>query len=113
MKTERTAREIMDDFLAEQRAKGIEPSKGLLKDCELMSELTRDELKQVFDWLTLYILMHDDPDPEFRRELLSKFDTCPCCQHWLGHNKPPTDDDDPPYRRQTSFDFDRRREPKL
>jgi hypothetical protein len=48
-------------------------------------------------------------DPVHRRELLSKMETCPCCDRWLGHNRPPADiiADDPPYRRQPSFDFDR------
>jgi hypothetical protein len=47
--------------------------------------------------------------PEFRRELLKEFDSCPCCQNWLGHNRPPADAyNEPDYtRRQTSFDFKR------
>jgi hypothetical protein len=74
---------------------------------KLFPQLTLEECEELHRWLTLHILMHDDPDPEFRRELLKQFDTCPCCQTWLGHNRPPADDDDPPPRRQTSFDFDR------
>jgi hypothetical protein len=31
-------------------------------------------------------------DPELRRELLNTMDTCPCCDHRLGHNSPPDDD---------------------
>jgi hypothetical protein len=104
MSTERSSREIMDSFLADLRAKGIKPSKACMKFCELMSEETRDGLREVSDHLMMLMLL--DGSPEDRREVLSTMDTCPCCDRWLGHNKPPADDDGPP-RRQTSFDFKR------
>jgi hypothetical protein len=72
---------------------------------ELMPQLTRDELKQVFDWITLELLFSPDTTPEERCEILSAMDECPCCKRWLGHNRPPADDNDQPYRRQRSFEF--------
>jgi hypothetical protein len=38
--------------------------------------------------------------PEGRREMLAEMESCPCCQHWLGHNRPPGD------APQASFDFE-------
>jgi hypothetical protein len=99
MSTERTPREIMDIFLADLRAKGVEPRKAILKSCEVMSQGTRDDLRKVYDYLTMLILL--DGSPEDRREVLSTMDVCPCCDRWLGHNKPPVDDGRP----QSSFDF--------
>jgi hypothetical protein len=75
----------------------------------LVTKLTCADVQKCKRELAIYILTHDDPDPEFRRELLAEFDACPCCQSWLGHNRPPADDgaDSPMPRRQKSFDFDR------
>jgi hypothetical protein len=56
---------------------------------EHLPHATYEEIQKVKRELAIYILTHDDPDPEFRRELLAEFDTCPCCQSWLGHNRPP------------------------
>jgi hypothetical protein len=86
-------------------AAGIKPSKAAIKFDEVLPLLRREEQERLYHQLTLDILMHDDPDPEFRRELLSRFDTCPCCNRWMGHNRPPSGDSDPPYRRQSTFDF--------
>jgi hypothetical protein len=80
--------------------RGITPS--IRSVDKLMPQLTRDELSELRRRLAISILVNDDPDPEFRRELLKEFDSCPCCQHWLGHNRPAADD-----RRQPSFDFER------
>jgi hypothetical protein len=56
----------------------------------------------------MHALMDPNLDPEFRHEILSKMDTCPCCQRWLGHNNPPADAGElkTSYRRQHAFDFD-------
>ena len=105
------------ELLAILKAAGIEkPSKAAVRVDPLLAELSRDELKQVFEWLELEELKElVDPNaevtPEERRERLSQFDVCPCCQQWLGHNNPPAEGDEPPaptpYRRQASFKFDR------
>ena len=101
------------ELLAILKAAGNEkPSKAAVRADALLPELSRDELKQLYDWLTLEEfkdLIDPDTDPERWREVLSTVDVCPCCQQWLGHNNPPADDDDPPtpYRRQASFEFDR------
>jgi hypothetical protein len=101
------------DLIAVLRANGrkVITKRDIALDKD-MTELTFEEGREVFRRLALYILMNDDPDPEFRRELLSQFDSCPCCQTWLGHNRPPdesppTSGDSNPPRRQTSFDFKR------
>ena len=111
------------EFLDAVRAAGVEPSKDLIKlDAELSGmdpPFTREEWRQVYDHLTWHLL-ESCTDAAERRELLAGRDTCPCCDQWLGHNNPPTDgsaDDPPPiikarnaqYRRQTSFDFGKRR----
>jgi hypothetical protein len=44
-------REAMNDFLESLRAQGIEPSEALIQVCELLPELTRDELKEIYDQL--------------------------------------------------------------
>jgi hypothetical protein len=95
------------DFISDFRAKGLKISKALISFDKLMPQLTIEEIERVRRELAILMLTRDDDlDPELRRELLSEFDTCPCCQTWLGHNRPPADDDDAP-RRQTSFDFER------
>jgi hypothetical protein len=90
-------------------AQGRKPSKTARLVDENLPFLTRDELDKVRDWIARDALMRPDTDPEWRRQLLSEMDVCPCCERWLGHNKPPADDgdSDPPYRRQPSFDFKR------
>ena len=101
------------EFLAILKAAGNEKlSKAAIRLDALLPELSRDELKQLHDWMILEQLKDlCDPgtDPEHRREVLSTVEVCPCCQQWLGHNNPPPDSDDPPtpYRRQSSFKFDR------
>jgi hypothetical protein len=87
--------------------RGITPTIRALD--KLMPQATPEELREFRRELAIYILVNDDPDPEFRRELLKEFDTCPCCQGWLGHNRPPADAySEPDYtRRQRSFDFER------
>ena len=96
------------ELLAILKAAGIEkPSKAAIRADAFLPELSRDELKQLHDWMTLEELADPDIDPEWRREVLRQLDVCPCCQQWLGQNNPPADSDDPPtpYRRQSSFDF--------
>jgi hypothetical protein len=92
------------DIIALLRPDGRGITPAIRSVDKLMPQLTRDELNELRYRLTISILVNDDPDPEFRRELLEQFDTCPCCQHWLGHNRAPADD---PPRRQSSFDFER------
>jgi hypothetical protein len=97
---------IFDDL----RARGEKLSKAAIAfEQSLPMELTRKQAEE----LRLRILML--ADPEERREMLRDYDTCPCCNRWLGHNRPPADGNllhgttksRPPRRRQTSFDFDR------
>jgi hypothetical protein len=93
-----------DEVIANVIASGQEkPTKAFLKSLDIMMDMTRDELQQVFDHLTWQMLR--DGTPEDRREILATMDSCPCCGRWMGHNNPPADDT--PYRRQTTFDFDR------
>lgn len=72
------------ELLAILKAAGIEkPSKAAVRADPLLAELTRDELKQVLEWLELEDikdLCNPDTDPEHRREVLSTVDVCPCCQ---------------------------------
>jgi hypothetical protein len=86
---------------------GTKPNRAVIRLDEEMTLLTRDELEKLYHWLTIDLLADPDTDPEWRREILSTLDVCPCCERWMGHNRPPADDGDPPYRRQASFDFDR------
>jgi hypothetical protein len=57
-----------------------------------MPQLSWDDLQKLLHWMTFEELADPETDPEHRRELLSRFNKCPCCDRWLGHNKPPTDD---------------------
>jgi hypothetical protein len=91
------------DLVANFRAKGLKVPRVLISIDKLMPQLTPEEIEKLLRWMILDELVHHDPDPETRRRLLSKFDTCPCCQNWLGHNRPPADDGDP----QSSFGFER------
>ena len=81
------------------------------KDAEkmdlLLPQLTWEELEKLRHWMRIDLLAN--ATPEQRHEMLSTMDTCPCCDRWLGHNKPPANDADDvaPYRRQSSFKFDR------
>jgi hypothetical protein len=87
---------IFDDLVAS----GEKLSKAAMAFEKLLPvELTRQQLEEI----RLQILLLADPDE--RREMLRDYDTCPCCNRWLGHNRPPADDSNPP-RRQTSFDFE-------
>jgi hypothetical protein len=69
---------------------------------KLLPQLTIAQWQEFRQWMILQTLVDPETDPEFRRELLSRFDVCPCCQRDLGHNRPPR----PPVRaRQKAFDF--------
>jgi hypothetical protein len=100
------------DYIARLTAKGIKPSKAAIQIDKEMPLATLDDLKKLHHWMLIEELAN--ADPQQRRELLSKMDTCPCCDRWLGHNQPPADDGAPAepvknthraYRRQPSFDF--------
>jgi hypothetical protein len=104
----RNGDDLGESLLASMRADGIKPSKAALHLAKLFSEedFTREELQEIYDYVTMHMLLNGSP--EDRREVLATMDACPCCNRWLGHNKPPADDDDvPPFRRQSSFDFER------
>jgi hypothetical protein len=100
-KPKRTGRDIADGILAGMRADGIEPTKPHLEIFELVAEMTPDELEEFHEWLTWQVLQ--ESTAQERREILSKMDTCPCCERWLGHNRPPADNT----LRQKSFDLER------
>jgi hypothetical protein len=93
------------DIIALLRPDGTNVTKTIRRIDELMPLLTRDELKELHHRMTIETLA--SADPARRREIVSTMDVCPCCDRWLGHNRPPADDGDPSYRRQTSFDLDR------
>ena len=97
------------DIIALLCKDGRKPTRTIVRVDELMPQLSRAELKELYDRLTRDALMDPETDPEWRREILSAMDKCPCCDRWLGHNKPPADDgeSEQPYRRQDSFKFDR------
>jgi hypothetical protein len=96
------------DVIALLRPDGKKVTQAIRSVDDLMTQLTRDELKQLHERLTREALMDPDTDPQDRHEILSRMDVCPCCQRWLGHNNPPSDADEsePPLRRQRAFDFD-------
>jgi hypothetical protein len=85
------------ELIADFEKQGLKITPAIRSMDNLIPQLTCAEVQEYKRELAIYILIHDDPDPEFRRELLSSFETCPCCQQWLGHNRPP---------RQGSFEFD-------
>ena len=96
------------DLVAHFREEGMKVSRTIVSIDKLMPQLTLEEIEDLCHWMTLEELVHGNPTPERRRELLKEFDTCPCCQTWLGHNRPPAEDGESPMpRRQKSFDFDR------
>jgi hypothetical protein len=95
---------VEGQLVASLKAKGLKVSKAAIQLDKELPLLTRDELEKVYNRLTLDALSDPETTPAERRELLSKLDVCPCCQRWLGHNRPP-EDDEPPHRRQPSFDF--------
>ena len=106
--TTRYARPKEGDLIARFRTKGLKVSKTIISIDKLMPKLTDEDIHTLHREVALYMLTHNDLDPEYRRYLLKQFDSCPCCQTWLGHNNPPADDEpEPPYRQQTSFKFDR------
>ena len=74
---------------------------------KLMPQLSRAELIELRYWVVRHQLMDPNTDPELRRELLSRFEKCPCCDRWLGHNNPPADagEFEPTFRRQPAFNF--------
>jgi hypothetical protein len=93
-------------LIAELAAAGITKlSRAAIKVDKLLPELSDDDLRELYRQLTINLLATGTD--EERHEMLSTMDTCPCCDRWLGHNRPPPDASDPPHRRQTSFDFDR------
>jgi hypothetical protein len=67
-------------------AAGIKPSKAARRVAQLAPELTRDEWKDLYEWLTREMLIDGSPDE--RREVLATLETCPCCDRWLGQNRP-------------------------
>ena len=77
------------DFLALLDADDIKPTKAACRVDELLPQLTRDELKELLHRMTFDELADPNTDSETRREILSTMEVCPCCQHWLGHNRPP------------------------
>lgn len=91
------------DLVAHFRSAGVKISKHIVAMDKLLPELTIEEIHRLRRELAIHMLVHDDPDPELRREFLSMFDTCPCCQGWLGHNQPPG-----ARAQQGAFDFDGR-----
>jgi hypothetical protein len=97
------------ELIAHFEAAGVKVVPAIRSIDKLMPRLTCEEIQKLKHWMIVEALVYHDLDPEERRELLSRFDTCPCCDQWLGHNRPPADDSGPPspYRRQKSFDFDR------
>jgi hypothetical protein len=84
------------DIIALLTPAGTKPSKAVIRVDKLMPLLTRAELEELRQRLDMEILFDPETEPEVRREILSRFDVCPCCQRWLGHNNPPGDDSDPP-----------------
>jgi len=93
------------DFVNGLISMGEKPTKAAMAFDKLLPLLTREDLKKLCDEIAWVELRNPDTEPEVRRELLSRWDACPCCGRWLGHNNLPADNDDPPYRRQPSFDF--------
>lgn len=91
-------------FIAQLTAAGIKPSRAAIKCDELLPELSGDDLRKLYHRATIELLA--EATPEERREMLATMETCPCCDRWLGHNKPPDDDNGLRYRRQGSFDFE-------
>jgi hypothetical protein len=100
---------IADGILANLQAKGEKPSRTFARVIELLRQATESDVDELLDHMRLRALMDPDTEPEYRRELLSRYERCPCCDRWLGHNRPPADAyNEPDYtRRQTSFDFKR------
>jgi hypothetical protein len=65
------------------------PAEPPSKVDKLLPQLTREELEK----LRRHVLIEETVEattPERRRQLLSKMEVCPCCDRWLGHNKPTT-----------------------
>jgi hypothetical protein len=91
------------DLVALLKVADRKPSKAVVQLDKLLPLLTDDDLENLHREITIRQLV--DADPVQRRELLSGVEVCPCCDRWLGHNRPPAEDSDPPYRRQTSFDL--------
>jgi hypothetical protein len=83
------------DMVAAFKAIGSTITRTHIKIDELMPQLTPEELKELSDWMTLELLRDPETTPEHRRELLGRFEKCPCCDRWLGHNNPPSDTDEP------------------
>lgn len=97
------------DFIAALRAseEGLSIEKKLGKDAVKMDKLlplcSDEEIRKLRDILMWDLLRSDDP--EVRNEELKNHDKCPCCDRWLGHNRPPAEDDATRYRGQGSFKF--------
>jgi hypothetical protein len=104
--TEVTEQEWLNVFMkAAHNGKEGKVSPAARQFAKLAPELTPDEWPEVAYGLAVQMLLDDDLDPELRRDILSRFDTCPCCHRWMGHNHPPSDDGDAPPQRQASFGF--------
>lgn len=78
------------DFIALLKNDGLKPSKAAIQVDKLLPLLSDKDLDKLRRWMELEPFV--DADPERRRELLSEMDVCPCCDRWLGHNRPPADD---------------------
>src|SRR5712691_10685190 len=71
------------DFVAHFRELGRKITKPIISSDKLMPQLTLEEIHKRHRELAIHMLLNDDLDSAERRELLSEFDSCPCCQHWL------------------------------
>jgi hypothetical protein len=80
------------DLVAAFKSNGLKLSKPITQIDKLLPPLSDADLRQLLRWMDL--MPFADADPERRRELLSERDVCPCCDRWLGHNRPPRVDDE-------------------
>jgi hypothetical protein len=96
--------ELIADFIAAGViAADKPPPKHIVEMDKLLPQLTEEELRKVFHELDMLLLMDPETPPDLRREILARFERCPCCERWLGHNRPPADDGEPA---QAAFEFE-------
>jgi hypothetical protein len=76
-----------------------------LKCLELLPQLTDAEKEQVRLELITEAMRRGETD--LLHEMLDGVAECPCCQRWLGHNRPPANEGNPPTTKakQTTFGF--------
>jgi len=76
------------------------PSRAVRAIDKLIVGCSDEDLRKIVDE-AMWLQLRSD-DPEERRQALSMRDNCPCCGHWLGHNRPPAGDEPEAqhYRRQ-------------